>query len=72
MLNDSLAGSMLRTGEASRLLSVHENTLRRWSDEGLIRSYRINHRGDRRFLQHDIRNFIIKNNIYAGHHLKNV
>ena len=40
---------MLTITEVSRLLHVHPNTLRRWSNDGLIKSYRINQRGDRRF-----------------------
>ena len=41
---------MLRVGEAARMLHVHPNTLRKWSSVGLIRSYRIGSRQDRRFL----------------------
>jgi len=66
MLHNGLAGPMLRVGEASRLLHVHENTLRRWSDLGLIRTYRIGHRGDRRFSQRDILYFLVTSGIYAG------
>ena len=45
---------MLTIREACELLSVHGNTLRRWSDQGLVRAYRIGLRGDRRFRQEDI------------------
>ena len=54
MTNDNQANGMLTIMEASRLLHVHPNTLRRWSDERLIRAYRIGHRGDRRFKLEDI------------------
>lgn len=40
------------------MLHVHPNTLRRWSDQGKIRSYRITARGDRRFLRQDVARFI--------------
>ena len=46
--------SMLTIREASRLLNVHANTLRRWSELGVIKSYRIGPRGDRRFKQEDV------------------
>jgi excisionase family DNA binding protein len=45
---------MLTMREACRVLNVHGNTLRRWSDLGLIKAYRIGLRGDRRFKQEDI------------------
>jgi excisionase family DNA binding protein len=46
--------AMLTIREASRLLNVHANTLRRWSEQGIVKSYRIGPRGDRRFKQEDI------------------
>jgi len=48
---------MLTVREVAQLLNIHSNTLRRWSDRGRIRAYRINHRGDRRFRQDDIVRF---------------
>ena len=45
---------MLTVREVSRLLHVHSNTLRRWSDHGVIKAYRIGPRGDRRFRPEDI------------------
>ena len=49
---------MLTVRQVARLLNVHSNTLRRWSDEGLIRAHRINRRGDRRFERSEIRRFL--------------
>jgi len=40
---------MLTTGEVARLFGVHANTVRRWSDKGIIKAYRIGPRGERRF-----------------------
>lgn len=51
---------ILTLGEAARLLGIHTNTLRRWSDKGLIRTYRISQRGDRRFRRDDIDAFLEK------------
>lgn len=36
------------------MLCVHPNTLRRWSDSNLLRSFRIGPRRDRRFLRQDV------------------
>lgn len=46
--------TMLTVREVSRLLHIHSNTLRRWSDQGIIKAYRIGPRGDRRFRPEDI------------------
>ncbi len=45
---------LLTCREAAQLLHVHTNTIRRWSDRGLIKAHRITHRGDRRFIREDI------------------
>lgn len=52
--NANRIGTMLRIGEASKILGVHGNTLRRWSDQGIITAYRIGSRGDRRFRREDV------------------
>ncbi len=49
---------MLTTSEVARLMSVHMNTVRRWSNQGVLRTYRIGSRGDRRFQEEDINDFI--------------
>jgi excisionase family DNA binding protein len=46
---------LLTSAEAARCLGVHANTIRRWNDAGLIGSYRIGDRGDRRFRIEDVR-----------------
>jgi excisionase family DNA binding protein len=51
-------GSMLTITEVSRLLNVHPNTLRRWSNKGIIKTYRIGSRADRRFWKDDIDRFL--------------
>jgi len=51
---ESPPSSMLTVREVSQLLHVHSNTLRRWSDQGVLRAYRIGPRGDRRFKPEDI------------------
>ena len=54
MGNNKQMTTMLTVREVSRLLHVHSNTLRRWSDQGIIKAYRIGPRGDRRFKPEDI------------------
>lgn len=44
----------LRTSDVAQLLKVHTNTVRRWSNKGLLKAYRIGSRGDRRFKRKDI------------------
>lgn len=56
--------SMLTVRETSDLLHVHTNTLRRWSDRGILLTYRIGPRGDRRFMRADIFRFLAESNPY--------
>lgn len=51
---------MLTTGDVARLIGVHDNTVRRWSQNGVLSFYRINPRGDRRFRKKDIDDFFKK------------
>lgn len=49
---------MLTVKDVAKLLNVHVNTVRRWSNNHIIKSYRITRRGDRRFRREDIANFL--------------
>ncbi|MCK5576697.1 MAG: helix-turn-helix domain-containing protein [Dehalococcoidales bacterium] len=49
---------LLTVSEVAKLLHIHENTVRRWSDRGIIPAYRICSRGDRRFRKDDISLFL--------------
>ena len=49
---------MLTVGDVARLLHVHANSVRRWTNSGLLRSYRIGVRGDRRFRVNEVEEFI--------------
>lgn len=44
--------------KAARLLGVHANTVRAWSDQGRLPYYRINERGDRRYRLVDLQRFL--------------
>ena len=60
--NINQIGGMLTVREVSQLLHVHSNTLRRWSDQGVIKAYRIGPRGDRRFRAEDIAVLLLEEN----------
>ncbi len=66
MVSDSYLSAMLTTSEVASLLHIHINTVRRWSDRGLIKAYRISPRGDRRFRQEDITRFLAALTINGG------
>ena len=51
---------LLRPGEVAALLGIHISTVRRWANEGALRSYRIGKRGDRRFRRDDIENALVE------------
>ncbi len=49
---------MLTPGDVAHLLGIHVNTVRRWSDKGVLKQYRIGSRGDRRYRREDIDGFL--------------
>ena len=55
-----MQASTLTVKEVARMLHVHENTVRRWSDRGIIESRRICKRGDRRFNVEDVEILLIR------------
>jgi excisionase family DNA binding protein len=62
MTEDGRMSDMLTVREVARLLHVHPNTLRRWSNDGRIKACRINRRGDRRFKCEEIARFLAELN----------
>jgi excisionase family DNA binding protein len=65
MANDEHINDMLTVREVAQLLHVHPNTLRRWSNNGRIRAYRITPRGDRRYKREEIDRFLAELNSHA-------
>ena len=64
MVTNNIAGerdNLLTASELADLLNVHINTVRRWSDSGILKSYRLGPRGDRRFRMDDVNRFLESN-----------
>ena len=53
--------TMLTASELAELLNVHINTVRRWSNRGILKAYRVGPRGDRRFSKEDVDIFLAEN-----------
>jgi len=51
MKNDQ---GLLKISEATKLLNVHPNTLRKWDKKGILKAIRFGVRGDRRYRKEDI------------------
>ena len=60
--NNSIS-PMLTVREVACLLGIHANTVRRWSDEGKLKAFRITRRGDRRFKREEISRFLAEMNV---------
>ena len=63
MLDESKLRPLLTTREVSELLHAHANTVRRWSRDGLIKSYRITERGDRRYRREDVFSLLARTSV---------
>jgi excisionase family DNA binding protein len=59
--NTDPADGLLTVSEVAGILNVHPNTVRQWSDSGLLKAYRLGTRRDRRFHREEIERFINSN-----------
>lgn len=50
--------ALLTCSEVAFILNVHINTVRRWSNRGLLTAHRVGPRRDRRFSREDIDKFL--------------
>jgi excisionase family DNA binding protein len=57
--SEQLLSTMLTVGKVADILNVHASTIRRWSDNKIIRSYRIGPHGERMFLREDVAIFYL-------------
>jgi len=62
MANEEKIKYMLTVNEVSQILHIHSNTVRRWANQGILKTYRVNSRGDRRFVREDIDRFLARFN----------
>ncbi|MBN1191428.1 MAG: helix-turn-helix domain-containing protein [Dehalococcoidales bacterium] len=62
MPNEPTLKPMMTVKDVARLLNIHINTVRRWSNQGILKAYRITQRGDRRYRQEDIARFLAEYN----------
>ena len=51
-------GHLLTVSEVARMMRAHPNSVRRWANIGLLPSFRIGLRGDRRFGAQDVNVFL--------------
>ncbi len=51
---------MFTASEVAKLLNIHINTVRRWSKQGILKSYRVGPRRDRRIKGEDLDAFLNK------------
>ena len=56
--NESPPEMMLTIRQVASFLHISLSTVRRWSDKGMLRFYRIGPRGDRRYLRDDVLRFL--------------
>ena len=49
---------ILTVREVADMLNLHTNTVRKWSNQGVLKAFRIGPRNDRRFSRKDIINFV--------------
>ena len=54
MIRNKSVPILLTVREVTQLLHIHDNTARRWGDQGIFQTFRINSRGDRRFKSGDV------------------
>ena len=60
MKNTADNKTLLTSGEVAKYLGVHINTVRRWEQKGILKSYRVDPKGYRWFRREDIEVFIKK------------
>ena len=57
---------LLKVGEVASLLGIHPNTVRRWATQGLIKTWRVGPRGDRRFDPSDVQALLSSEAVHAS------
>jgi excisionase family DNA binding protein len=65
-MRDAQLESMLTARQVADFLHVSVSTVRRWSDSGMLKFYRIGSRGDRRYSREDILPFLEQSSASPG------
>ena len=60
--NSADRNRLLTVAEVAEYLRVHPNTVRQWSNNGILKAVRIGNRRDRRFQINDIIQFLSNGN----------
>ena len=58
MMSEVQLETMVTVRQVADFLHVSISTVRRWSDSGILKSYRVGPRGDRRYLRDDVLSFV--------------
>jgi excisionase family DNA binding protein len=58
LVNNSPIETMLTIRQVADFLHVSMSTVRRWSASGILKSYRVGPRGDRRYQRDDVLRFL--------------
>jgi len=58
MTSEVQLGTMVTIRQVADFLHVSISTVRRWSDSGILKSYRVGPRGDRRYRLDDVLSFV--------------
>jgi excisionase family DNA binding protein len=58
MTSEAPMETMLTIRQVADFLHVSISTVRRWSDGGMVKSYRVGPRGDRRYRRGDVLSFL--------------
>lgn len=54
----------LTTRDTAELLGVHPDTVRAWSNKGILKSYRVTRQSNRRFCREDVGHFVKQREIH--------
>ena len=52
--------AMLTARDVASQLNINISTVRRWTNRGILKTYRIGPRGDRRFRREDVALFVVE------------
>ena len=60
-VDGAIEPALLTVKEVAAMLNCHPNTVRRWAQQGLLKTWRVGPRQDRRFPRSDVMEFLQAN-----------